>query len=101
MQLRLDERTKSEFDEALRYYATADDDDVGRAFRRHTQELLIGIAEHPFRWRLISKRVRRCLYPRRFPYVIHYQVCLDHVRVLSIKHTSRHPNAWKDSVTKK
>jgi plasmid stabilization system protein ParE len=100
MHLKLAERIKREFDDALLYYGSVDDD-LGRAFRSHTQKLLIGIAEHPLRWRLISERVRRCLYPRQFPYAIFYQVRSDHVLVISIKHTSRHPDSWRRAVIKK
>ncbi len=99
MHLKLAERTKREFDEAYNYYRSKDDN-LGLTFRTLTQELLVEIAEHPLRWRLITKRVRRRLYPRKFPYSIFYQVRSDHVLVMAILHTSRRPGYWRGRTTK-
>ena len=51
------------------------------------------IQDAPERWRTMESDVRRYLVPR-FPYAIYYRVRPDQIRVLAIKHHSRHPDHW-------
>ena len=39
---------------------------------------------------------RKCVFSRRFPYVIFYYEYADYVWVASVYHTSREPDAWMD-----
>ena len=100
MEARLAEGVKHEFDEAVLWYQEADPGLV-KAFRAETLRILAEIGSHPLRWPKVSPRVRRCLYHRRFPYAMLYQVRKDHVLVMSIMHTSRRPGYWKTRVAKK
>lgn len=52
----------------------------------------------PERNRLIEKEVRRYLLPR-FPFAIYYRMLPEHVRILAIKHHSRHPDYWRDRLS--
>lgn len=53
------------------------------------------ILEDPERWRIIEADVRRYLMPR-FPFAIYYRVVPDDLRILTLKHHSRHPSYGGD-----
>ena len=46
---------------------------------------------------LVDTGIRRCLM-RRFPYGIYCRVEADEIRILVVKHHSRHPDYWKERV---
>ena len=59
----------------------------------------IGVIQSaPERWSVIEEDVRRYLMPR-FPYAVYYRVLADHIRILAIKHNSRHPDYWRHRLT--
>jgi toxin ParE1/3/4 len=52
------------------------------------------ISRHPQAWSPIDGCTRRCR-ARLFPYFLVYRIFDDHIAVLAIAHTSRHPQKWR------
>jgi plasmid stabilization system protein ParE len=52
------------------------------------------ILEAPARWRIVEADIRRSLMPR-FPFGLYDRILPDHVRILTVKHHSRHPDYWR------
>ena len=52
------------------------------------------ILETSDRWRILEKDIRRFLM-RRFPYSILHRIGGEVVRILVVKHHSRHPDYWR------
>lgn len=67
---------------------------LGAQFLDAVDQAAKTILAAPDRWTVIEQDVRRYLMPR-FPFAIYYRICPDHVRILAIKHHSRHPNYWR------
>ena len=57
----------------------------------HAVELII---HDPERWNVIEGDVRRYLISR-FPYSIYYRSLTEAIRILALKHHSRHPDYWR------
>jgi plasmid stabilization system protein ParE len=68
---------------------------LGDRFLREFEAAIAAILDAPDRWRVIEGEVRRHLM-RRFPYGVYYRTEGDEVRILILKHHSRHPDSWKD-----
>ncbi len=54
-----------------------------------------GIAELPVRYAIVRGNIRRCML-RRFPYGVYYHKTSEGIRILVIKHHSRHPDYGLD-----
>jgi len=67
---------------------------LGARFLDEFDAAIVRINEAPERWRKVEGELRRYLMPR-FPYGIYYRVRADEIRVLVVKHHSRHPDYWK------
>lgn len=67
---------------------------LGERFLREFDAAIASILETPDRRPVIESDVRRCLM-RRFPYGIYYRRLHDEVRILVVKHHSRHPDYGK------
>jgi toxin ParE1/3/4 len=67
---------------------------LGRRFLHEFDTAIADILEAPTRWRILEDGVRRFVL-KRFPYGIYYRIEGDHLRVLVLKHHSRHPDYWK------
>ena len=67
---------------------------LGGQFLDAIEEAVTRIIESPKRWRILEKDVRRFLLPR-FPFAIYYRAPGDHIRILAVKHHSRHPDCWR------
>ena len=67
---------------------------LGGQFLDAMEEAAASIIESPKRWRILEKDVRRFLLPR-FPFAIYYRAPGDHIRILAVKHHSRHPDCWR------
>jgi plasmid stabilization system protein ParE len=67
---------------------------LGDRFLRELDAAIAAIREAPDRWRIIEADVRRYTL-RRFPYAIYYRFESDLIRVLVVKHHSRHPDYWR------
>ena len=52
------------------------------------------VVSDPLRAALCGQGIRRHLL-KRFPYALYYRVGTDEIRVLAVKHHSRHPDYWK------
>lgn len=52
------------------------------------------IQNAPERWSIVEADVRRYLL-KRFPYALYYRVLSDVIRILAVKHHSRHPGYWR------
>ena len=64
---------------------------LGAEFLKAIDQAVAAIAQDPKRWRIVDSDVRRYLM-RRFPFAIYYRTLTDQLRILAIKHHSRHPN---------
>ena len=95
--MRYHPEAEAEIVRAARYYEKRVEG-LGARFLSEFEATATRILEAPERWRLLEGDVRRCLM-RRFPYGIYYRVDTDEVRILVVKHHSRHPDYWKERVT--
>ena len=71
---------------------------LGTRFRTDVDAAVTKILEAPERWRILEKDIRRFLM-RRFPYSILYRMAGEEVRILVVRHHSRHPDYWKGRLT--
>jgi plasmid stabilization system protein ParE len=84
---------EAELVEAARFYERKVPG-LGTRFRAEFDSAAARILEAPDRWRILEKDIRRFVM-RRFPYSILYRVEGEVVRILVVKHHSRHPDYWK------
>jgi plasmid stabilization system protein ParE len=68
---------------------------LGGQFLDVIEDAVASIIESPKRWRILEKDVRRFLLPR-FPFAIYYRAPGGSIRILAVKHHSRHPDFWHD-----
>jgi toxin ParE1/3/4 len=68
---------------------------LGAEFLDAIDAAKVAVLQEPFRWRVIEQDVRRYLMPR-FPFAILYRVLPDRLRILAVKHHSRHPDYWRE-----
>jgi plasmid stabilization system protein ParE len=88
------EAVRGEVREAFRWYRKFSVA-LGRSFLDEVHKTLDKIAENPARFAHVDKHRREGLV-KRFPYAIYYRVSRDRIRVLTIRHTSRDPEGWRD-----
>ena len=67
---------------------------LGDRFLRELDAAVVEIQEAPRRWRILEDGVRRFVM-KSFPYGIYYRIEGDLLRILVVKHHSRHPDYWK------
>lgn len=79
--------------EAVRFYEGREPG-LGDRFLRDFDVSIAAILEAPHRWRVVEDDVRRFLM-RRFPYGIYYRREGEDLRILVVKHHSRHPDYWR------
>jgi len=79
--------------EAVRFYEGREPG-LGHRFLRDFDAAVAAILEAPDRWRIVEEDVRRFLM-QPFPYGIYYRREGDDLRILVVKHHSRHPDYWK------
>jgi plasmid stabilization system protein ParE len=73
---------------------------LGSDFLVELGEFLKRIAEGPAQFPLMTGSVRRALL-RRFPYSVYFSVGpQDEIVIVAILHQRRHPDIWKDRVTR-
>jgi len=63
---------------------------LGAQFFDEFDAAVVEILQAPGRWRIVRDDKRRYLM-RRFPFGIYYRIAGDTVRILVLKHHSRHP----------
>ncbi len=66
---------------------------LGIEFLAELDRSVAAIHDSPKSWRIISHDIRRYLMSR-FPFGIYYRIRPDHIRILAVKHHSRHPAYW-------
>lgn len=66
---------------------------LGERFLNDFQEAISKIQEAPGIWQRLENDLHRYLMPR-FPYGIYYRVEGGDLRILVVKHHSRHPGDW-------
>ena len=71
---------------------------LGADFLDQIESAVSVIESDPQRHRIIAEDVRHYLLPR-FPFAIYYRVLPDHLRILAIKHHSRHPDYWRERLS--
>jgi toxin ParE1/3/4 len=79
--------------EAVRFYSRRVRG-LGNRFLSDFDSAINAIAEAPERWPVVDADVRRYVM-RRFPYGIYYRIEGNNLRILVVKHHSRHPDYWK------
>lgn len=67
---------------------------LGEDFLTEVRRAVDGICAMPERWVRVSGPVRRCLLDR-FPFALYYVHDGDHILVLTVVHTRRHPGTWR------
>jgi plasmid stabilization system protein ParE len=84
---------EAELIEAVEFYESKVSG-LGQRFLSEFEAAISTIEEAPMRWQIIEGDLHRYLI-RRFPYGIYYRVEADELRILVVKHHSRHPDYWK------
>lgn len=67
---------------------------LGAQFLEAFGQAIGTIRQAPYRYRLVEADIRRYIM-RRFPYAIYYRIPTNELRILAIKHHSRHPDYWR------
>ena len=88
---------ENELVEAARFYEERIPS-LGADFLEKIDTAIALIESDPQRHRIIAEEVRRYLLPR-FPFAIYYRILPDQLRILAIKHHSRHPDFWRDRLS--
>ncbi len=68
--------------------------DLGRQFMDELRSRLDELAQHPTRGLLTADDAVGQIRLHRFPYLISYRTFPDHLLILAIGHTRRHPSFW-------
>jgi plasmid stabilization system protein ParE len=67
---------------------------LGEDFLDEFEAAINAIWDAPEGWQIIEGDLRRYLM-RRFPYGIYYRAVDEELRILVVKHHSRHPDYWR------
>ncbi len=84
---------EGEFSDAAAYY-DQQDDGLGDRFAAHIQATIARILSNPFLPRCFDDECRK-VKADKFPYMVIYLVEGERVQIISVMHTSRHPDYWK------
>lgn len=68
--------------------------DLGADFLDQIDQAVEDVLRDPTRFEVIEDDIRRCPV-KRFPYSLYFRVRDKTVRILVVKHHSRHPDYWK------
>jgi plasmid stabilization system protein ParE len=82
-----------EFDDSIAWYENQREG-LGQEFRATVEEYFQRIGDNPEWFPEVRGEVRRAVV-RRFPFVIHFLVEINHIVILSVFHTSREPEQLK------
>jgi toxin ParE1/3/4 len=94
MRLTYHPEAEAELVEAAEFYE-ARTPGLGERFLHEFDAAVAEIQTSPGLWPLVESDLR-CHTMRRFPFGIYYLVRADELRVLVVKHHSRHPDFWRD-----
>lgn len=93
--VRIHSLARAEVREAVEFYNDARGG-LGDDFANELEAALARIGRQPKASAPYGNGYRKCVFSRRFPYVIFYYEYEDHVWVASVFHTSREPDSWMD-----
>lgn len=71
---------------------------LGERFLREFDAAVAEVLASPGRWPLVEEGLR-CHTMSRFPFGIYYRVGDEELRILAVKHHSRHPDYWHHRLT--
>jgi plasmid stabilization system protein ParE len=97
MRLTYHPEAEAELIEAAQFYE-ARSPGLGARFLRDFDMAVAEIQESPALWPLVDNDLR-CRTLRRFPFSIYYRVFPDALRILVVKHHSRHPDYWRNRLS--
>jgi len=83
----------ADIDEAFLWYQTQRPG-LGHEFLAAADTLIDAIAEHPLRYPVVRRNIRRALL-RRFPYAIYFRIYDDVIVVVACMHGRRNPRRWQ------
>jgi hypothetical protein len=67
---------------------------LGDRFLRDFDAAITEVQASPILWPVVEGDLR-CHTMKRFPFGIYYRVLADELRILVVKHHSRHPDYWR------
>jgi len=85
--------SKKEILVALAYYFE-ESSDAATKFRATLKYAVTQISEFPHRYPILIDDLRRVVL-LRFPFIVVYQICDDHIYVVAVAHAKRFPFYWK------
>lgn len=86
-----------EFRQAVLYYNNEPNSQLAAEFYSEINDLISKVVRNPYLFMQIAKGVRRCL-SHRFPYAVFYTIKADHIFIVAVLHSSRHPDTWRGRV---
>jgi toxin ParE1/3/4 len=93
MQLTYHPEAEAEVIEAAIFYEGRSTE-LGDRFLREFDVAIAEIEASPGLWPVVEADLR-CHTMRRFPFGIYYRVSGNELRILVVKHHSRHPDYWR------
>ncbi|MHB9106839.1 MAG: type II toxin-antitoxin system RelE/ParE family toxin [Armatimonadota bacterium] len=99
MRVRILSPAERELLDAIEYY-NAERPGLGIEFAREIRLTLNRIKAHPYAWTKIDPTFRRCPTDR-FPYSAIYQIVPQEIIVVAFMHHKRHPEYWRNRITRK
>lgn len=94
MQVVFSDYSRSELEDAVRYYELQVAG-LGKRFKSEVRKAALRIAEYPDAWSVERGEVRKCLL-HKFPYKLLYSIEKDHVFIIAVAHQHRQPDYWVD-----
>ena len=85
---------QTDLNQAVDYYENCQSG-LGSEFLNEVEAAIKRILQFPEAWSNLSHRTRRCL-TNRFPYGLIYQTQENHIRIIAVVHSHRHPQYWVD-----
>lgn len=93
MRLTYHPEAAAELVEAAEFYETRSPE-LGERFLNEFDTAIAEIQASPGLWPKVEGDLR-CHTMRRFPFGIYYRLHTDELRILVVKHHSRHPDYWR------
>lgn len=91
MRLVLHPKVSSDISSIMEYYEQVSTPDLADEFYRELRHFIVTAAEKPESFAIRERDIRR-VNLRRFPYHFLFRIVSDTVRVLVVRHHSRHPS---------
>jgi len=94
--IELSDQAEEDFDNAYQYYNN-ESEIVAARFLNEVNISFEKIAGNPELYTKTDYDLRKCVL-QKFPFVIYYECKEDIVQIVSVFHTSRNPEIWKNRV---